>query len=52
MFREILNDYPEYAANPYFDADPSDPSAANYNDGTQRDIRKYYERAKALAAGK
>ncbi len=51
-FEKILNDYPEYAANPYFDADPSDPLAANYNDGTQRDIRKYYERAKALAAGK
>ena len=48
-FEKILNDYPEYAANPYFDADPSDPSAANYNDGTQRDIRKYYERAKAMA---
>lgn len=48
----IINDYPEYAANPYFDADPNDPASTNYNDGTRRDIRKYYERAKALAGGK
>lgn len=51
-YETIVSDYPEYAANPYFDADPNDPSASNYNDGTQRDIRKYLERAKALAAGK
>ncbi|MDE5643455.1 MAG: hypothetical protein K2I56_08180 [Muribaculaceae bacterium] len=51
-YETIVNDYPEYAANPYFDADPNDPAASNYNDGTQRDIRKYLERAKALAAGK
>lgn len=51
-YEKIVNDYPEYAANPYFDADPNDPAASNYNDGTQRDIRKYLERAKALAAGK
>lgn len=51
-YETILNDYPEYAANEYFEADASDPAAANYNDGTGRDIKRFYERAKAMAGGK
>lgn len=48
-YKEILEDYPQYAANEYVDNNPNDPAASNYNDGANRDIQKYYERAKALA---
>lgn len=51
-YERILNDYPEFAANEYLEVDETNPAAANYNDGTGRDIKRYYERAKALAGGK
>ena len=51
-YERILNDYPQYAANEYIEVDESDPAAANYNDNAGRDIKHYYERAKALADGK
>lgn len=50
-YETILKDYPQYAANPYVEGQRSnpDPAAVNFNDGANREIQRYYERAKALA---